>query len=282
MSFFKRKGWLLPGLAVILLSNVWVLGSVAYNRSGEPESRLLLTERELLPSRHWKRQEDSGVALALLTRQPRLSEDQAPIHLDVMQQLGFSLEFPDDAPSHAHPFMRQPSRAAIVVLEFDGKAHQAEIRAQQKVLAEAREALKSAPGDKRRIGELDYAEKALQRARTQDSRLYVIDAGLDVAQLRQRYPDRTRFVLVPGRVRPWTNHYVTPRIFGGRAEPLLGEIQIPYKWRAYFRSDNPANCCRDHRYALEVVFGRGLQPWVQEVPQLPRSVARDDADAAQR
>ena len=282
MTFFKRKGWLLAGLALIALSNCWILASVAYNRSGEPDSSLLLSERELSPSRSWKQQESSGVALALLTLQPRTSKNQAPISLNVMEQLGFSLDFPDDASTYAHPFMRQPSRAAIVVLEFDGKAHQAEIRARQKIVTKAREALNAAPGDKRRTDELKYAENALQRARSRDRRLYVVDAGLDAARLRQRYPDRKRFVLVPGRVQPWMNHRVKPAIFGGRAEPLLREIQVPFEWRAQFRSEDPANCCQDHQYTLEVLFGRNLQPWVDAVPQLPRTVAKDDVSPAER
>src|SRR5690606_12668009 len=92
MSLFKRKGWLLAGLALIALTNCWILASVAYNRSGEPEAVLLLSERELLPSRHWRQQENSGVALALLTRQPRADKARAPIDLSVMRQLGFSIE----------------------------------------------------------------------------------------------------------------------------------------------------------------------------------------------
>ncbi len=282
MSLFKRKGWLLAGLALIALTNCWILASVAYNRSGEPEAVLLLSERELLPSRHWRQQENSGVALALLTRQPRADKARAPIDLSVMRQLGFSIEMPGDAFRYAHPFMRQPSRDAMVVLEFDGETHQMEIRAQQKILAKARAALSAAPDDKRRIDELNYAEKALQRARTRDSRLYVVDAGLDAAQLRQRYPDRTRFFIVPGRVQPWANYSVKPLLFGGRAEPLLREIQIPYEWRAHFRGDHPVNCCQNHRYTLEILFGRHLQPWVRAVPQLPKAVTKDDVSAAER
>ena len=47
MIAWTRRHTLIAGLGLILGVNAIVLGGVAYNRSGEPESLLQLSEREL-------------------------------------------------------------------------------------------------------------------------------------------------------------------------------------------------------------------------------------------
>ncbi len=60
---------LLAGAALILLVNAVALGGVYLNRSGEPESRLRLSERELGRPWDWRRGgENSGLALSLTWR----------------------------------------------------------------------------------------------------------------------------------------------------------------------------------------------------------------------
>ena len=49
------------GLAIIGIANGLALGGVAYNRMGEPESLLSLTERELRMTGDSRRSENSGV-----------------------------------------------------------------------------------------------------------------------------------------------------------------------------------------------------------------------------
>jgi hypothetical protein len=63
----KRPGlWL--GLALILVTNAFVLTGVAYNHSTEPEAVIQLTERELDLS--YSVEENTGISLRLEWHQP--------------------------------------------------------------------------------------------------------------------------------------------------------------------------------------------------------------------
>ena len=69
MIAWSRRRTLFAGLALILVVNGFVLSGVALNRTGEPESLVQLSERELqLPYRGWNSKENSGVELSLRWR----------------------------------------------------------------------------------------------------------------------------------------------------------------------------------------------------------------------
>ena len=57
-----KKYGLIAAIALIVLTNVVVLAGVAYNRSGEPDATVTLTERELNLAGSWRLEdrEDSG------------------------------------------------------------------------------------------------------------------------------------------------------------------------------------------------------------------------------
>src|SRR5690606_5713465 len=59
MIALRPRHGLLAGLALILLSNAVALGGAWYNRQGEAESRLQLSERELWRSHDGPRRENS-------------------------------------------------------------------------------------------------------------------------------------------------------------------------------------------------------------------------------
>ena len=68
---------MLAGIGLIILTNAVVLAGVAYNRSGEPETRIILTERELnLPYRYGGSKENSGIALRVNFRVDGTSSDK--------------------------------------------------------------------------------------------------------------------------------------------------------------------------------------------------------------
>ena len=69
MRPWTTKQYMLAAGLVLLVSNVFVLTGVAYNRSGDPVSRMTLTERELAsPYSYSYRKEDSGVVFNLQWR----------------------------------------------------------------------------------------------------------------------------------------------------------------------------------------------------------------------
>jgi len=66
MNLPSQRRWLLVGLSLIVLTNAVVLSAAALNRAGEPESSVLLSERELaLPYATASRRSNSGLALHL-------------------------------------------------------------------------------------------------------------------------------------------------------------------------------------------------------------------------
>ena len=52
--------------------------------------------------------------------------------------------------------------------------------------------------------QMEAARHQLKHEQGEASRLFIVDAGLDLAALRQRYPERQRYAIVKGRVRPWS------------------------------------------------------------------------------
>ena len=57
---------LTAGLALIAITNAIALGGAAYNRSGQPDSSLALSDRELqVPYAAWSESENSGLSLRL-------------------------------------------------------------------------------------------------------------------------------------------------------------------------------------------------------------------------
>ena len=83
MIAWSRRRTLLAGIALILAVNAVALAGVAYNRSGEPDSVLRLTERELQASYGWHGSaENSGAALTLRWRVPveESADSRGPVY----------------------------------------------------------------------------------------------------------------------------------------------------------------------------------------------------------
>ncbi len=279
MTFFKRKGWLLAGLALIALSNCWILASVAYNRSGEPEAVLLLSERELRPLSPWQRRDSSELALQpnIRTQRDRSSKHVgAPLALQTMRELGFDLPDPADEAA-VRRFSSTQSRQALLVLEMDGPAYQAAIQDRREALQRAQHALARFPDDDKRRDAVEAAEAGLQQELIKASRLFLIDAGLDADALRQRYPDRQRYWLVRGAVAPWVWHRdKEPAQIGGRAQHYDRRLHVPHRWRQELQ-EAPLTL----RYSVEVYVGQRHDPWINWISTSPGQT-RDDVDAAQR
>ena len=259
---------LMTGVGLIVMVNAIVLGGVAYNRSGEPESMLRLSERELsAPMRRYSNKENSGLALSLNWRvlpraahgvnRPSWGYGESPDWLDrdKIVALGFERsvlgQFPD-APSR----VRQPlPRDVLLVLELDGAAYQA-------ALAQAAQSMAAASAEsKARAGD------ALKREQGESSRLFVVDAGLNLATLRAQYPDRSRYAIVHGQVRVnWAmdKNRAVPIAFVSGVDP--DSLHVPVGWRHVF--DGAPAVARagqaSAHYAVEVKFGKRLEPWISQ------------------
>jgi hypothetical protein len=263
------KHTLVAGVGLIVLVNAIVLGGVAYNRSGAPESALRLSERELSSSyRYDGNKENSGLTLALHWRVlPADSHDAQkyawalasnggfPDWLNSAKMLALGFEKPTVSQAlDGQSRTRQPlPRDVLLVLELDGVAYQA-------ALARAVQFSETASAQEKK-----QASDALKREQGENSRLFVVDAGLDVVALRARYPDRNRYAIVHGQVRPnWAIEKDGAAPVGYISGVSASSLNVPLEWRHVF--DGASAVHRDGqtavRYAVDVKFGQRLEPWI--------------------
>lgn len=271
----KTRNALLAGLALIGLANAIALAGVWYNRSGEADSRLLLSGRELQRSYDWSQHENSGLALRLDWRLPSdfgSDERYRPRTLDEAKLLGLGFDLPD-AEGKRH--YRRHSREVLVVLELDGPARKAELERERQLREKARAALAAEPADKRLQDADRAAREYLEQEEQLRSRLFAVDAGLDREALRARYPDRSRYALVPGNLHAWIQD---KRLTGQIGQLRIAEINVPHAWRENLGKEltRDSHDKQPPRVQLEVSFGRRLEPWLSSEPAFP-----DPGDKAQ-
>ena len=127
-----KKYGLFPTLVLIILTNAIVLAGVAYNRSGEPDAMVQLSERELQWQKNWERsgKEDSGLYLTLQWSMTGYYEygreyrEDSWLNQQKLAELGFDTSFPLNDKRSSSYYNRQLSRQAYVVLEFNGLAYE--------------------------------------------------------------------------------------------------------------------------------------------------------------
>ena len=292
---------LLLGFALLGLVNAVALAGVYWNR-GEETSRLQLTERELGLPFYWNRDdgEEPGVSLNLQWRNPVErnpedpdydSGDTAWLDAGKLAELGFDVRpLPEPATSERHP--RTQERPLYLVLEFEGAAYlhylqqrESELRKAQAVARHAgapgdpvMEGARAARGDAEAVlasiqaarNGVTAAAEQLRQAAREDSRLFAVDAGDDLAALRRKYPDRRRYALVEGRVlcfASWDKGKYRPRgrVYGPLNEainlprPLAVELGVVPGGSPQLGPGNVVH------FEATIAFGRRLEPWVVDV-----------------
>jgi hypothetical protein len=217
---------IIAGVAVIALTNAVALGGVAWNRSGEPESVLELTERELMrPYGSFFDRERGGVELVLnwrvLPDDPGMglyvSNYGSPDWFDEakLQELGFNVTRSRTPDRRGRYYERHLPREALIVLEFDGPTYPKAVERVRKAADKELAAAAGKPGEELRAKNV---AETIKREETGGSRLFAVDVGLDAAALRAKYPDRTRYAIVTGKVRASQN------IKGDRLQGYIAEI----------------------------------------------------------
>lgn len=267
---------LLLGVALIVVANAVVLAGVAYNRSGEPESVLRLTERELdIQHWEWPANENSSIDLHLRWRVAQVESydgeysgyDHGMSWLEPpeLRELGFDIDGDLESEEVVERIRRQPSRRAWVVLEFDGPAYRTSVERARQRLERATTLASVNAGDEEFEQRLQVARADLEREETSGARLFVVDVGRDEATLRARYPDRQRYTLLKGRLDVAVmgvsgQKYLLPLV----VDLDVGAIRVPHTYRElvepFVRNRQPY-CC-EPRYAATVNFGRRFEPWI--------------------
>lgn len=272
-----RRLGLFGALALLLVVNTAVLLGAAWNRAGEPDASLRLTERELpLLQRYRGLREDTGLALRLVVN----NADAPQVWLDEakLRELGFS---PDGYPGIAEQTAWEPRRSALprrgyLVLEFDGPAWQAVLARRAQELEQWESRLASGQAT---VEQLERVRDDLARLRQGASRLVPVDAGPDAGALRRLYPDRARYLVVVAELRmrferpsPSAERLV---VKGWIDRVLPDVIHVPLPHRAALESvlggavQDPGQFQRGQeqapRYAVTLNFGARNEPWISDV-----------------
>ncbi len=277
---------LISGLAIIVLTNVVALAGVAYNRSGEPDAVVELTERELgLPYNYGFEKENTGLGLRINCRVEDLTNDYlyntyncfgqpAWLNKEKLLELGFDLNDHSDHDPARWAYNKILPRQAFIVLEYNGAAHQRAVSNKQQTLVEAQTLLTNNPDNQEFEKRVKDATDKLHAEQDYNSRLFVIDAGLDKATLRSKYADTERYILMQALIRPtWTTVDKQNEWAGHITDLLIDNINIPLQHRDVFRPvENNApyrsQNQRQPRYKVRVAFGKRAEPWVIGVEEM--------------
>lgn len=289
----RSHTWLIAaGALVLALTNAVVLVGVASNRRQPSDTVLTLTERELEPQWSWmlRESENSGLSLRLQyrvepNRSSRLAENDeeetfspygnfGPIpwlDRDKLAVLGFDVATPPTFADEDTYYDRMLGRDVLLVLELDGPVRARALQAARDLLAHREREIAANPERQGSAQRLQSARQALQTEEDEASRLFIVDAGLDLTTLRRRYADRTHYAIVHGNIRPFVMRDGTSaNIYGAVTAVRCETINVPLQFRAAVPVDRRPNVvtgalarAKDvHPFNVQVAFGSHLEPWI--------------------
>jgi hypothetical protein len=265
------KKWsrtLLACSALILVTNAAALLGVTNNRSDIPESQLVLSQRELQQSTWNVGRENSGITLRLNWRFEQVEQKNydygvysgqwgMPVWLNKakMAELGFDVDNQVGTDESGRRRREVQSKEVLLVLELNGQAYQHQLQRSRQYAENEREQLDAIPNSDDHKRRTRNAEQSYLQEQNQNSRLFVIDAGLNLRKLRFNYPDQARYAIVHGLIRPSTMNDKNEVRIGGTISDLYGgTINVPLEYRQVF--DNVIS------YEVTVAYGKRLEPWI--------------------
>ncbi len=276
------------GLLLLVLTNLAVLSGVAANRSGSPETQVILTEREVqIPYRSHK--ENSGLDLHLNWRVAGVEDysgfssrwnSPAWFDADKLKKLGFLIPDYDHSDDSFNQRKQPVTKEVFIVLENDSPLFQKVIKWLEKDLKKEKKLLLADRDDKELMDRVKNAEERLKRERISGSRLFVVNAGLNAKQLREQYSDRTRFIITKGKVNYRYNYggdgKEKKREISGYVSSLsVANIHVPLQYRQKFDSIREHNKSRDMgdptRYQVELAYGHRFEPWLVSIQKTPEN-----------
>jgi hypothetical protein len=292
-----KKYGLISTIVLIVLTNVVVLAGVAYNRSGEPDATVQLTERELHWQKYWgwTNKEDTGIYLNLKWNMPGYhyriwarKRNDSWLNQQKLAELGFNTDFPLDDKKASRYYSRQLPRQSYVVLEFDGDAYKIwlegarnQIKILEKDLAQEKES------KKREVLENDII--GIKRNLVSKSHLFAIDAGLNAQTLRMKYSDKSKYIITSAvfdismSYAPVDNNdpqsTQKPYLSGWIRKISIPQIHVTSDYRSFFISDiktyTKTYLPRDKplselepRYQVTLNYGQRYEPWIAGVEKL--------------
>lgn len=281
---------------LIVVTNLAILSAAGWNRRGEPQAELSLTERELaLPAA--RQDEGTGLELSLvMTHEPPgavrrtarwkryelPSVDYGWLDRAKLLELGFRVDVdPARAGAGEHYSHAMPRRAYLVV-EYDGEAWNRWIRAREEHVRQVRRKVEEGAAEPSALGD---AEALLVIDRTMRSRLVPVDAGTDADALRRRYGDRRRHAVVTGWVRPKVvqPENGVPTLGGVVSGLVVSRVHVSRELRRHLETFLPEETWEEveareraaadrgwpsptaPRYGATLAVGRRYEPWLVSV-----------------
>jgi len=270
---------------LLLLTNIVVLAGVAYNRSGDPFLSIELTERELpMVVSVRSKDENSGTTLSL--KWHILSPDKDPEYLSTtygrsawlndkkLTELGFDMKKFKSEPDKYRHRTSHLATEAVLVLEYQGETYLKALALVKEKVKQLRLMVAEYPDDKKQVNDLSNYEKQLTRLKLTQSRLYAVDAGLDVQALMDKYTDKNNYLLVRGEIGlGWSEDDVSGRI----RQLYIRHVHVPLPiseqlvtlangeaYASHRNSSIPA------RYKVRLNIGKRLEPWIESVTQISK------------
>ena len=273
MIAWTRRHTLFAGLALILVVNGIALSGVALNRSGEPESRVQLSERELqLPYGRWNSKENSGVELNLRWRVHAGNDVPDTDYgygsyggtaswLDEAKMTALGFDVPQDRQSQRWKNKQNRTKEVLLVLEIDGAAYQQSLEHARRK-ADADEKLKADnPGNKEFENRAKHSREYAESEARENTRLFVVDAGLDREALRSRYPDTTHYLIARGQIRPQiVTQDKQDRLSGYISALSISQINVPVEFQHALKHDGQTS--KPIPFEASVAYGQRLEPWI--------------------
>ena len=266
----RRPQRLLPiaGFTVVLIVCAGILGAAAYNRSGAPESVLRLSERELeVPTGSASgRPENTPLTLRLVWRVE--SSNRFSPATTVASDTRAAWITPAKWAELDIPVPRRTAQdtfaSTLLVLELAGDAY-------ARTVSRACEAQGPAKD-----------ERACAFESSKASRLFVIDAGRSLTELRGRHPDRARYAIVRGVIK--LSRDLNGGDVAGYVDSLSVEkVQSLEPLRSKIDPDNGEMAWHRLRsFTAVIAFGRRLEPWDVSIAGRVSEATNPDRPSAKR
>lgn len=238
----KRSGLILA-IAILLCTNAIALILAAQNRAGGPVQTIELTERELALQK--LEQDNSGVGLRLNWHR---QAEPAYFGRAKLEAIGFDFRIPRGRTGKDMLFL---PRLAYAALEYEGKAWE-----QWSQLPEA-EKQQDRPDSPRRFS---------------TTHLFPVDISNNMAELRSRYPDQSKYLIVSATVEakiqdikdPKTGTILADQCVGYVLGILPSDINVPLPFSKLLAPLKPEPA-QEPRYTVTLAYGRKLEPWITSV-----------------
>ena len=284
---------------LIVVTNLAILAAAGWNRRGEPEAELSLTERELaMPVA--RQDERTGLELSLvMTHEPpgvvrrtaRWKRYELPsinygwLDRAKLLELGFRVDLEPTHPDAAERYFHAMPRRVFVVVEYNGEAWNRWISGREEQVQELRREVEEGTLELRALAD---AEAVLAIDRAMRSRLFPVDAGVDADALQRRYGDRRRHAVVAGSLRPKVvqPENGVPTLSGDLLDLVVNRVHVSRRLRRHLEAFLPEETWEEvetrerreaesgwplptpPRYRATLALGRRYEPWLVSVATL--------------